>query len=228
MMRLHPVPMRYMDTEHRFHAFQRITARVQKHDTDPRPESYRIDPNSIQVGEIITNHNLRRSYIENSPHLIQSVEALKDKQHVDGTSLGIVSPKDILDCWIEKRPASEKVEWEANEKIRMAQQNLFGEKVKPLDFPEVKFMVQWTCDDQSCQGHSMGLLQWGINELYRKYKADPDCDEKVIEAMQKRLNQWERDVFMFLGNFRGIQYNFGLMDTYSAPAKIETSPSLFT
>jgi hypothetical protein len=226
MMRLHPVPMRYMETGHRFHKFQWIQARVQKHETDPRPESYRIDPHSIVLGDIVHNHEVRRSYLENSPHLIKSVESLKEKQLLDGTSLGIILPKDILDCWIEKRPPSEKAEWESNERARLAQQSLFGEVLKPLDFPDVKFMVEWTCNDVVCKGHSMGILQWGINELYRKLKADPDCNDKVIDAMQKQLNQWERDVFLFLGNFRGIQYNFGLMDSYSAPTRIETK--LFT
>ena len=73
----------------------------------------------------------------------------------------------------------------------------------------------------------MSILQWGIHELYRKLKHDAKCEEKVLDAMKKQLDQWERDVFMFLGNFRGILYNFGLMDSYSAPVVSKTNLSLF-
>jgi len=226
MVRLHPVPMRYMDADQRFKKFQWIEAKVQKHDNDPRPESYRIDPNSIELGEVVDNHEIRRSYLENSPHLIGSLEALKEKQEEDGTSLGIIVPKDIMNCSLEYRPASERNDWMKSEEARLSQQHLFGEVVKPLDFPEAKFMVEWQCNDARCATHNMGILQWGIHELYRKLKDDPKCEEKVLNAMQKQLDQWERDVFMFLGNFRGIMYNFGLMDSYSAPARVTSS--LFT
>jgi hypothetical protein len=226
MVRLHPVPMRYMGAGQRFKKFQFIDAKVRPDESDPRPESFRIDPNSIVLGDVVTNHSVRRSYLDNSPHLIQSLEALKEKQLEDGTSLGIIKPKDILDCGLEFRPESEREDWNRNEEARLAQERLFGVPVKPLDFPEARFMVQWSCDDLRCASHQMGIEQWGIHELYRKLKDDENCEEKMREAMQKQLDQWQRDVFLFLGNFRAIQYNFGLMDSYSAPAT--DASSLFT
>lgn len=227
MVRLHPVPMRYLEPGHRFKKFQWIEARVRPHDSDPRPESYRIDPHSIVLGDEVHSHEVRRYYLENSPHRVTSLEALKEKQMCDGTSLGIVIPKDILDCSLEFRSSSERGEWRKHEDARLAQQNLFGETVKPIDFPEAKFMVKWRCDDPTCDTHNMSILQWGIHELYRKLKHDPKCEEKVLNAMQSQLNQWERDVFMFLGNFRSILYNFGLMDSYSAPVVSKNNLSLF-
>lgn len=228
MVRLHPVPMRYLEASQRFKKFQWIEAKIRKHDTDPRPESYRIDPRSIVLGDVVHDHAVRRSYLENSPHLIASVEALKQKQLENATSLGIIKPKDILDCSLDYRPTSERSEWEQAEQARLAQQNLFGESVKPLDFPEAKFMVHWRCDDETCQTHNMGLLVWGIHELYRKLKDDPKCEEKMMNKMQEQLDQWERDVFLFMGNFRAIQYNFGLMDSYSAPVIHSSQTKLFT
>ena len=222
MVRLRPVPMRYMETDQRFKKFQMIEVKTQPDGSDPRPESLKIDPHSIQLGEVITNHEVRRSYLENSPHLIRSVEALKDKQAADGTSLGIIKPKDILDCALEFRPESDRADWMRQEQARLAQDKLFGDPVKPLDFPEARFMVEWTCDDETCPNHRMGILQWGIHELYRKLKDDEDCEAKMLNAMQKQLDQWERDVYLFLGNFRAILYNFGLMDSYSAPVSNST------
>jgi hypothetical protein len=216
-----------MEPGQRFKKFQLIDVKIRPDESDPRPESFRIEPNSIVLGEVVMNHALRRSYLDNSPHLIQSLEALKERQLADGTSLGIIKPKDILDCGLEFRPESERADWMRSEEARLAQEKLFGDPVKPLDFPEARFMVEWNCDDERCTGrHRMGIEQWGIHELYRKLKNDKDCEAKVIQQMQKQLDQWQRDVFMFLGNFRALLYNFGLMDSYSAPAKDKSS--LFT
>jgi hypothetical protein len=218
MVRLHPVPRRYLEAEHRFKGFQRIRVRLIKHDKDPRPESYRIDPDSIQTMEVVRGER-RRKYIENSPHLFRSLEELKDRQKTYGTSMGIVKPKQITDCKIARRTSAERVEWEEKAKGLLGQEVLFGDKLKPLDFPEAKFMIGWECDDIRCVGHKMSLLQWGINELYRKLKNDPDVNEKVLKVMWQRLDREDHVVYVFLGNFRGKQYNFGLMDSCSFPKK---------
>jgi hypothetical protein len=225
MVRLYPIPHRYLDEDKRFHAFQFIKANVTYDPQDPRPESYRIDFNTIELQEQIPpdKHEVRRSYLERSPHFCQSVEDLIERQQANKTSLGIIIPDSITDCSIEKRPESERRNWEVKEEARQQQERLFGSKPKALDFPEANFFVHWTCRDDRCKGHKMSLHQWGIHELYRKYKDKPDGNQKVIEAMQKKLNQWEKDVFMFLGNFRGRMFNFGLMDTYSAKAKVQSS-----
>ena len=107
--------------------------------------------------------------------------------------------------------------------MRAAQEKLFGEPTKPLDFPGAIFLVKWKCDDKNCVGHEMDLHQWGIHELYRKYKDPEEARQKVIQKMQQQLDQWQRDVFLFLGNFRTVPVNFGLMDSYSAPARVKSS-----
>jgi hypothetical protein len=80
MIRLHPIPMRYLEESQRFKKFQWIDAKIHKHDSDPRPESFRIDPQSIVLGDVVRDHAVRRSFLENSPHLVSSLETLKEKQ----------------------------------------------------------------------------------------------------------------------------------------------------
>ena len=65
MVRIVSIPLRYLESHQRFHAFQWIRARVRKHESDPRPESIRVEPSSIQLEEIIppSKHELRRSYL---------------------------------------------------------------------------------------------------------------------------------------------------------------------
>jgi len=221
MVRLHPIPHRYLEPEHQFKAFQFIKAKITKNLSDPRPESYRIEPNSIELQDEIPykKYNVRREYLEKSPHFCSSVEELIDRQAKFGISLGIVKPKKIIDCKIELRPEDKRVEWEEKEKSILSQKDLFEYNFKPIDFPEAQFFVFWECDDKRCTGHKMNLHQWGIHELYRKYKNNLKRDQKVLDAMWNKLDQSNRDVFLFLGNFRDIQYNFGLMDSYSPEKK---------
>lgn len=225
MVRLHPIPHRYLEPAHRFKAFQCITARVTKHVGDPRPESYRIEPESIELQEVIpsTKPNYRVRYLVNSPHFCSSVEELKERNRATNISLGIMRPKEVVDWKVVPRPEAERVEWANKERELFNQKQLFEETLKPIDFPEAYFKVTWTCDDRRCGGHTMNLLQWGIHELYRKYKNHPDGKEKIIEAMKEKLDHRDREIFLFLGNYRDRQYNFGLMDSYSPKKKRQLS-----
>lgn len=225
LIRIHPVPLRYLDEDHSFKTFQWIRARVAPHPNDPRPESLRVDPQSIVLEQVLSSkeHALRRKLLEESPHLVHSVEELLERQQRDRVSLGIVKPKKISDLRIARRTAAERAEWLQKEAELLSQENLFGERMKRLDFPELKFLVGWECDDPRCSGHEMNLLEWGLHELARKYRHHPDREAKVLEAMQKRLDTRHRDVYLFLGNFRNRMYNFGLMGAWSAPAQVQHS-----
>jgi hypothetical protein len=220
IVRLHPIPRRYLEKDQGFRAFQWITAKIMKHDSDPRPESYRVKHDSITLGTAISprEYEYKRSFFERSPHLLASVEELKERQKTAGTSLGIIQPKSITKVRIEKRPQSERVAWDEAEKKNLEQEVLaFDAKPKPIDFPEVRFMVSWKCDDSRCKGHEMALLDWGINELYRKLEGDSEREKKVIAKMEVLLDQERKDIFLVLGNFRGVLYNFGLMGSFCPP-----------
>ncbi len=224
MVRLYPIPHRYLEENQRFRAFQWIRVKC-KPSSDGRPESYRVDANSIELLKVIPPEKSddRRYYLENSPHLIKSLEELKEKQKTDGTSLGIIMPKIILNVEIRMKPAKEKQEWLDKERQVLAQQSLFDETPKPIDYIDARFIVKWDCDDSRCFGHDMHLMQWGLHELYRKLSTQTDGKEKVIKAMRKQLNQEKKDIFFFVGNYDSIRYNFGLMDSYSAPIRVQES-----
>lgn len=226
MVRLHPVPHRYLEPGNRFKSFQWIRAEVARHSSDPRPESLRIKPGSIKLENVIppSRPEERVQHLEKSPHMCRSVEALLDRQANDQVSLGIIKPQEITGYSLEDRGEAARLEWKQKEKEILSQRRLFGDEIKPIDFPETRFKVHWRCDDPRCEGHKMSLSQWGIHELNRKYRGNPERKEKLLEAMRRTLDQKEKDIYQFLGNFRGVQYNFGLMDSYSAPRVRQAAP----
>src|SRR5437588_2219736 len=77
MVRLYPIPFRYLESPQAFKSWQMIEAEVQRDESDPRPESYKIKFRTIVVGEKVTNHDERRAYLERSPHFCKSVSDLK-------------------------------------------------------------------------------------------------------------------------------------------------------
>lgn len=226
MVRIHPLPIRYLEPEHRFKNFQWIRGKFQPNTHDGRPESLRVEPDSICVEDEIpsTHHETRRSYIEQSPSLVDSVEALIDRSRKEKVSLGTVVPKEILGTRIVRRSSEAKNAWIQKERELMDQVRMpFLKPPKKLDFPEAEFLVQWVCHDKRCRPHEMGLKTWGLHELYRKLADDPDRDSKVKQQMDRWLDLNKRDVYLFLGTFVGLRFEFGLMDAYSAPKTAQLS-----
>lgn len=219
MCRLYPIPFRYLSGEQAFKSWQLIEASVQRDVSDPRPESYKINFQSIKLLEHIPSKHAeeRRGYLERSPHFVRSVEELRDLQKESGFSLGIVRPESILGLDVEPKDEYERDLWEEKEKEVTAQLLLFGEPSKPLDYIDVRFLVEWRCHDDRCSKHAMYLHTWPIHELYRKYRMDPEGKPTILKAMRRRLDLATQDVYLFLGSFRTILHNFGLMDSYAAP-----------
>ena len=219
MLRIHPVPKRYLESEQAHKNWQFIDAEVRPNLEDARPESWRIKFESILPGLEIpaSDHASRRAFLDKSPHLARSVEELEERNHTDGTSLGIVRPKSIS-VRLRKRTEAERREWLEGEQAILWQETMLVDRPKRIDFPEAEFVVTWTCDDPRCRGeHSSGLKAWAAHEGYRKMAHDPDRDGKFRATLEREFDLTKRDVYLFLGTFHNHRRTFGLMDAYRPP-----------
>jgi hypothetical protein len=226
MVRLYPIPFRYLQDSSKFTAWQYIEADVTKDLSDPRPESYNIRHDTIEPRETISPDaaDQRCKLLEQSPHFFSSVEELLKRNESHATSLGTIKPREILGISVEPRTEYERDEWEQKEVELFAQKTLLGPEPRKIDFPEAKFFVKWKCADGQCTTpHKMSLHDWGIHELYRKLHGDPNGQAKLRDQMLNYLDQRTRDVYFYLGNFRGTMFNFGLMAAYSATKQRQSS-----
>jgi hypothetical protein len=57
LIRLYPITYRYLEGDRKFGKYQWITAEIQKNPADRRPESYKVNLNSIQLGDRIDSSN---------------------------------------------------------------------------------------------------------------------------------------------------------------------------
>jgi len=214
LVRLYPVPLRYLDDERLFKKYQWITADVRRADDhDNRPESYRIRADGIEVGETIGtgthgDWRERAGWVLRPANMVRSVEALQAQQAIDHTSLAVLKPKRIVQITAEILSPKERQEMWTRYKSITAQLSLpVDDDVrtpKPLTPPDYRFRVRFTCDDPDCRlVHKFGILDWEVDALYfslkRRHK-ELAAREKVVDHLKKHLLADDREPRFFLGN----------------------------
>jgi hypothetical protein len=92
LIRLFPITYRRLAPEHQFDRFDLIEATLTKATSDPRPESFRVDHDSIRVierGGKLSDESKVKLW---QPHIAPSLEALQHENRSTGRSLGIIEP----------------------------------------------------------------------------------------------------------------------------------------
>jgi hypothetical protein len=105
-VRLYPIQFRYLDTQ--FHKYQWIKAGIAKNPMDSRPESYRVDADTIECEEVIPTTpdewGKRAAVIfKNKDWQFESVDQLQEAQKSTRLSIGVVRPRKILDVRFQER-----------------------------------------------------------------------------------------------------------------------------
>lgn len=208
-LRLYPITYRYLSGE-RFGLYQWITAGISKNPNDARPESYKIDCESISVGEKLPTTSdewgLRAEFIfRDKSWQFASVDELLEAQRTKRTSIGIVTPRAITR--VEAADRSEEEFQTFEEKFRdlrkrveaeRAQLDMFEQATPPemkrLEFLKARVIVSWLCQSSSCSGHKMQVLDWGLCELQRKRGA-----EAAAAKMRELTDLSVYDLKFFLG-----------------------------
>lgn len=225
LVRIYPIPHQFLSIESRPHAFQWLRVDYSRSSADPRPESIHINPASIRSEDGIPSKDVdkRRLLLETCDGHFRSVEELKDAQKRFQTSLGIIVPKEIISIKFDKRDEQERKDWKKREKQVLSQETLLGigTKMRPISFPDTRFMITFLCDDSRCRSHQMGLEDWGIQLLWLKLKGDADRVNKTRSEIERRLDTSRRDLYFYLGNFRDKPWNFGLMGVGSLRKQIQ-------
>lgn len=214
LVRLYPIPLRFMDNERLFAKYQWIEADVARNPRDPRPESFKIRYGDIKVlGKVKTrpggDWSGRASLLLQPQNVFQSVEALQQRQRQDGTSLGIVKPKEVLSVRAKFIPPREQAllmeRWE--ECSRQGELALEGESIReiePLAAPQYWFLIRFTCEDPRCTGHEFKNLDWEVDAYYHRRRKDHgDNEDQAADEVVRHLTAIcgpDRDLRFFVGN----------------------------
>jgi hypothetical protein len=213
-IRLYPVPLRYLKTGKPYRLYDWIEAPITKSTRDPRPESYKVEPDKIRVTDHLgtdTNWAARRSVMFKDPDWqFDSFDALDEVRKNTSRSMGVVKPSAIEEVVLKKKPPG--AEREYTEKLGQVhgQRDLFHPQYKDLQFLPYTIRLKWRCRDTTCscqkEPHVHPVLDWGLLELARR-NGWPQAVQKLRDVSDLK----RKDFRLILGNFRLRQWQFGVI-----------------
>jgi hypothetical protein len=199
MRRVFPVPFRLLEGEAQFKKWEWIKAKVSKATDDHRPESYKIDVDTLERLESIKaakDWQERKQWLE--PHLVEDFEALEIRRQTTGETLGVVRPTKILGLDITQE---KEAEWTEDEKIKLTREGLFDapdvRARKPLRKLPFAFHYRYQCEDGPELRHKItdweaGALYWNCVRLY-----GANWEEKFRQKLELELPS--KDLMFLMG-----------------------------
>ena len=197
-LRLFPAPYRFLDPDKRFRKYQWVRASLTKA-SDPRPESYRLDSDSIEIISAIPAQGKWRARKEVVlPLRSRSLCELKRRRDADGhPTLGLFRPKTIKRLVI----SADTPDWSQGELELLRQKTLFGPAPKKdLEKVPHKFRYEFKCDDAECQGHKLLCTDWEMGESWRRWKDkyDAQWEQKFRQKYEAYMIN-DRDTHFYVG-----------------------------
>ena len=236
-IRLYPIPYRYLEYDRQFPTYTWIKARMQKSSRDSRPESYKIDVDSIQVDNTVgtANHWHERRQLLNSL-LAPSLENLHELNPLTGVSLGMIRPRKVTKLIISKTSPH----WSADEIAKLQHLTLFDQQVdgtyqamRTLEKVPYQIKYRFFCDDERCKGHNCRVISWEVMQSLRKWvkKYGDIWETKFRQRYEKEFLSTSIDLHFFMGtvhNYPNTWTIIGLFYPPAAPIVPNTlQPSLF-
>ena len=209
-IRLFPIPFRLLDDPKQFMKYHWIEARVKRATHDPRPESYLVDIDSINViRPVRADDGWRSRWDIVSPLVAQSMCALRaERDKNQFPTLGMFKPRVIDGLLITPTDA----DWSNAELERLAQLRLIDNtnQLRPLEKIPYTFYYEFSCDDESCaHGHKMSCTDWEMAESYRRWtrKYGVDWKDKFLEKYQTEMIE-KNDTHFYVGTLHGHPNNW--------------------
>lgn len=172
-LRLFPVPYRFLTPDKRFRKYQWIEVSVSKPSKDVRPESYKIENDSIRITSepLPTDQAWKARKDIVFPLKSHCLCCLKRERDAAGfPTLGFFRPKSIDRLAIEPE---DNATWTDAELELLKQGTLFGSGPKAdLEKVPYKFRYWFRCDHQECPGHKLSCTDWEMGESWRRWKEE--------------------------------------------------------
>lgn len=204
MRRLYPVPYRLLADDKQFKKWQWITAHVSRSSKDQRPESRRVDADSIQMGEAVEvkrkDWSQRLRWIE--PHIMETFTALEARRQTTGETLGFVRPKRLLELQITR---CKQPDWTEADKIKLSQEGLFDtvevKARKPLRKLPYDFHYRYECVTAAgSEPFIHKLTDWEVGALFWKCMqgyGPNGWEEKFRHRLEAEFSQ--KDLLLLMG-----------------------------
>jgi hypothetical protein len=179
LLRLYPIPLRYLERENRYRLWTWAKFVVQKNPSDKRKESYRVRDESIEVMAEVTDWSERFSLLERA--IVSDRETLDELYHKDWTSIGVIEIE-LLDFYLQTR----RKDW-AKHKPYINQFLLYTER-KPLEQLPIEMRLKFKCKNNPlCKTHDSSLIGWQYMEAFRKFRQMYGSGDGAFLALNQKL-----------------------------------------
>ena len=227
-VRIYPVPFRLIEQQRRYRLYSWIRAPVAPSTSDTRPESYKINPEKIEVLERLdTAHGweARREVIfKDTSWYYECLGDLKDAQQQARTSLGVIPVREVTDVRLTRRPESDRRLHKEQLREIQSRLDLFDTDPAPdLEFFPYRVHVRWRCKSPLCPGHGSHIYDWGLGELGRR-----DGEQTMLARMKDVANVATYDLHFFAGNVKAHPHTFIVVGVWYPKRKHMLQTSLFT
>lgn len=221
-LRLFPVPYRFLDKDKRFAKYQWIEVEVRKATKDVRPESYKIENNSIQIlGKPLSTEHAWKARKEVvlplQAHCLCCLQKTRDEQKFP--TLGLFRPRKIDRLIIEDDAPA----WTSEQIELLKQGTLFGNGPKAeLEKVAHKFKYEFHCDHDGCNGHRLSCTDWEMGEAWRGWKDQygDKWEEKFRLKFEKEMIE-KLDTHFYVGTVHGNPKSWIVVGLFYPPKLAE-------
>lgn len=229
LRRLYPIPFRLLKEDKQFKKWQWIEARILKAPSDKRPESYRIDVDSISIKTTSRiSWEERMHWIRK--HIFNNLGELEEKRINENRSFGFIKP---IDYTLEIEEFKEK-EWTKQEIENLNKNSLFDTdfiKNRPtLKKLPYKFYYSYVCIEKNKEvNYRHRITDWEVGMLYlncfQRYK-----EKWEIKMRGKIENEFKRkkDLYLLMGNMHRFQHQWLIVGLVYPPKNKTMQELLFS
>ena len=202
LRRLFPIPFRLLDGEQRFHRWEWIKANITKAQDDHRPESYKVDVDSIErLHKLGTDQGWAERMEWITPHFLPDFDSLETRRQTTGQTLGFIRPAEFT---LEIKP-SDSPNWTTEEQTKLVQDGLFDSTEIKSRFPLQKvpfdFHYSYTCQTSAgTTSHRHKLTDWEVCALYWNCQKDYGADwEKYFRLRLEAEFSTKKEIAFLMG-----------------------------
>jgi len=218
LVRFYPVPFRDLDKNKKFKKYTIIEAKITKANDDHRPESYKINPDSIKIiGALDTKDKWQKRKEIVLPVLDKSMCEILRQEPATHKSLGLIKPERIEFTYGKAR--NKDIE-EAQK--RYAQMDLINKQKQAIEFIPYEFRYKFYCvDEPCCPGHNFPIIDWEIDQSYRswrwKYRNNDLLLQKIKQKWFDQICAPKNDIYFYVGNVHRFRDTFMVLGVFYPP-----------
>jgi len=201
LLRLYPIPLRYLEKESRYKLWTWAKFDVQKNPSDKRKESFRVREGSIEVLAEVTDWSERFELLKKA--IVRDRETLDGLYHKDWTSIGVVEIE-LIDFYKE----TQRKDWE-RDKPYIKQFNLYT-NVKPLELLPIEMRLKFRCkNNPNCKTHESSLIGWQYMEAFRKFREKCGSGDAAFDAIREKITSLFSDQHKRAFALMGTHHRYG-------------------